>query len=156
MQRHTIQLLTILCLAFALAAMAGCPAKSESNTNEPGKTAAAPPETEQPSQAQQMAQAEQQPAEQKQPAPKHPYDPNVPLNNQYAALKAKQNQPEEVKQTFADQRAQLTGEGAPDKALHAGDTAPGFTLPADSGGAVALQTALSHGPVVLVFFRGGW
>ncbi len=47
---------------------------------------------------------------------------------------------------FADQQAAITAAGMLDSALGKGDTAPGFTLPADSGGAVALETALSQRP----------
>jgi peroxiredoxin len=42
--------------------------------------------------------------------------------------------------------------GAP----RAGDTAPGFRLPDARGGEVALEDLLAAGPVVLVFYRGGW
>lgn len=37
-----------------------------------------------------------------------------------------------------------------------GETAPGFTLPAHDGTQVALASAVAHGPVVLVFYRGYW
>jgi hypothetical protein len=39
----------------------------------------------------------------------------------------------------------------------AGDqTAPAFELPAQDGAQVSLASALAHGPVVLVFYRGFW
>jgi peroxiredoxin len=41
-------------------------------------------------------------------------------------------------------------------ALRAGDRAPGFRLPDARGGEVALDDLLVGGPVVLVFYRGGW
>jgi peroxiredoxin len=41
-------------------------------------------------------------------------------------------------------------------ALAAGDRAPDFTLPAALGQAVTLSDRLRHGPVVAVFYRGGW
>lgn len=41
-------------------------------------------------------------------------------------------------------------------ALRLGDRAPAFTLPNTRGEEIALNTALSKGPVVLSFYRGGW
>jgi peroxiredoxin len=41
-------------------------------------------------------------------------------------------------------------------ALRAGDRAPGFRLADARGGDVALDDLLVGGPVVLVFYRGGW
>jgi hypothetical protein len=40
--------------------------------------------------------------------------------------------------------------------LGVGNLAPGFSLPDARGGSFALSDALSRGPVVLVFYRGGW
>ncbi|MCW3473853.1 peroxiredoxin-like family protein [Limobrevibacterium gyesilva] len=41
-------------------------------------------------------------------------------------------------------------------AVGKGDVAPDFTLPDQHGNKVSLHEALTHGPVVLTFFRGGW
>jgi peroxiredoxin len=41
-------------------------------------------------------------------------------------------------------------------ALRVGDRAPGFRLADARGGDVALDDLLARGPVVLVFYRGGW
>lgn len=41
-------------------------------------------------------------------------------------------------------------------ALRAGDTAPMFTLPDGNGDSVALSDLLADGPVVLMWYRGGW
>jgi len=41
-------------------------------------------------------------------------------------------------------------------ALRAGDTAPEFALPDATGRIVTLWETLRHGPVILVFYRGGW
>jgi peroxiredoxin len=52
-----------------------------------------------------------------------------------------------------------TAMGAGDRfvgALRVGDRAPAFTLPDARGGDVALADLLAGGPVVLVFYRGGW
>jgi peroxiredoxin len=44
----------------------------------------------------------------------------------------------------------------PHRALQVGQQAPDFTLPDQHGKDVSLHEALSRGPVVLIFFRGGW
>ncbi len=55
------------------------------------------------------------------------------------------------------QAAQALSEaGLLDNALRAGDLAPDFALPDQSGRVVSLHELLSRGPVVLTFFRGGW
>lgn len=46
--------------------------------------------------------------------------------------------------------------GALDRVLRPGDTAPPFTLPDQNGATVRLADRLQHGPVVLLFVRGGW
>jgi len=43
-----------------------------------------------------------------------------------------------------------------ERRLGVGNLAPGFSLPDARGGSFALSDALSRGPVVLVFYRGGW
>jgi peroxiredoxin len=40
--------------------------------------------------------------------------------------------------------------------LGVGDHAPDFSLPDQSGKLISLQASLTHGPVVLLFYRGGW
>ncbi len=52
--------------------------------------------------------------------------------------------------------SQLAASGAVNNALTVGDLAPDFILPDVHGGTVRLYTALERGPVVLVFYRGGW
>ena len=42
------------------------------------------------------------------------------------------------------------------QATSVGDQAPAFTLPAVDGRAVSLHGLLAEGPVVVVFYRGGW
>lgn len=37
-----------------------------------------------------------------------------------------------------------------------GQAAPAFALPSQDGAQVSLASALAHGPVVLVFYRGYW
>jgi peroxiredoxin len=54
----------------------------------------------------------------------------------------------------ADER--LRASGIAEQALKEGDTAPDFTLPDADGKQVRLYEQLATGPVVLVFYRGGW
>lgn len=46
--------------------------------------------------------------------------------------------------------------GVPGRALGVGQTAPDFTLPDQHGATVRLADRLALGPVVVVFYRGGW
>ncbi len=46
--------------------------------------------------------------------------------------------------------------GSPADTLRLGDTAPDFRLPDQHGAPVQLAERLALGPVVLVFYRGGW
>lgn len=51
---------------------------------------------------------------------------------------------------------ELRRAGVGQDVLQPGDTAPEFSLPDQHGKQVRLTDCLEHGPVVLVFFRGGW
>jgi peroxiredoxin len=52
--------------------------------------------------------------------------------------------------------AELVNNSVASHALHPGDVAPDFILPDADGRTVRLYTELKTGPVVLVFYRGGW
>jgi peroxiredoxin len=52
--------------------------------------------------------------------------------------------------------AELEANGASARALKPGTIAPDFILPNVDGRSVRLYTELERGPVVLVFYRGGW
>ena len=52
--------------------------------------------------------------------------------------------------------AELEYNAAASHALQPGDIAPDFILPNVDGRSVRLYTELDRGPVVLVFYRGGW
>ena len=52
--------------------------------------------------------------------------------------------------------ADLENNDAASRALQPGDTAPDFILPNVDGRSVRLYSELEEGPVVLVFYRGGW
>ena len=50
----------------------------------------------------------------------------------------------------------LRAEGAVERALGVGDTAPPFTLPNALSNEISLGGLLERGPVVLAWYRGGW
>jgi len=52
--------------------------------------------------------------------------------------------------------AELENNAVPSHALQPGDIAPDFILPNVDGRSVRLYSELEQGPVVLVFYRGGW
>lgn len=52
--------------------------------------------------------------------------------------------------------AELEANAAASRALRAGEVAPDFILPHVDGRSVRLYSELERGPVVLVFYRGGW
>lgn len=51
---------------------------------------------------------------------------------------------------------ELIASGLPERALRPGDHAPAFTLTDANGRDFVLAERLTHGPAVLVFFRGRW
>lgn len=51
---------------------------------------------------------------------------------------------------------ELRASFALEKAVGAGDEAPGFSLPDVRGNQVSLSGLLQYGPVVVTFYRGGW
>jgi len=64
--------------------------------------------------------------------------------------------PAEVGETFARDRDALVASDASSRAVAAGDVIADFTLPDANGEEVSLARLLAEGPVVLVFYRGGW
>lgn len=66
------------------------------------------------------------------------------------------NAPVGVKQSLYGFINQLVESGIAHRALNVGDKAPDFTLPNAYGSPVTLRDRLRDGPVVLVFYRGGW
>ncbi len=63
---------------------------------------------------------------------------------------------DDAKSLFAGQIDQARAYGIPDQSLRVGAKAPLFSLPGATGEVIALRQLLQHGPVVLVFYRGGW
>ena len=64
--------------------------------------------------------------------------------------------PENEAQTVAGSFEKLYASQVAENAITVGDIAPDFTLPNVTGDPVNLHEVLSHGPVVLSFYRGGW
>ncbi|TVO71950.1 peroxiredoxin-like family protein [Sedimenticola selenatireducens] len=62
----------------------------------------------------------------------------------------------ETIQTMGQATADLKASGIENRALGRGDQVPDFCLPNAQGNEVSLANALSHGPVVLSIYRGGW
>lgn len=63
--------------------------------------------------------------------------------------------PEAVEQSRAEAQG-TPGLGDPGAALRVGAVAPRFALPDTNGASVELAQLLAQGPVVLIFYRGGW
>jgi len=78
------------------------------------------------------------------------------LQEQLAAIKAKSNPPETAKAIMLKTRADLAASGLADKAPKSGDPAPAIDLPNIYGDIVSSTRLLSHGPLILHFYRGGW
>jgi peroxiredoxin len=83
---------------------------------------------------------------------------SVTIKEQSEALQAasRERLPAEVGATFARDRDALVASGASSRAVAAGDVIADFTLTAANGEDVSLAQLLAEGPVVLVFYRGGW
>lgn len=64
--------------------------------------------------------------------------------------------PPEVKQLLQQKAEELAARHLETNAIKLGDTAPDFTLPNALKVAVNLAKLLTHGPVVLSFYRGAW
>ncbi len=58
--------------------------------------------------------------------------------------------------TRARAAAELAATGLADRAVGVGERPPDFVLPGVDGGPVALADLRARGPVVVVFYRGGW
>ncbi len=64
--------------------------------------------------------------------------------------------PAEVLEVFARDQAAWRAKGRPADAVAVGDVLSDFTLPDATGREVSLSVLVAEGPVVLVFYRGGW
>ena len=67
-----------------------------------------------------------------------------------------ENAPQNIQELMAQATATLESTGIAQKAPKQGDLLSPFTLPNHQGNEVALSNLLKEGPVVVVFYRGGW
>lgn len=87
------------------------------------------------------------------------------LNTEYTPLSEELNAkkdafnasaPEEKKKAYADGLQFVVDQGVLKKAVNVGQKAPEFSLSNARGEEVSLNALLSEGPVILVWYRGGW
>lgn len=86
-------------------------------------------------------------------------DPKLPaLGEKLAARKAEfaKQAPEEMRTLFANGVKQVAESGITEQAKQVGDEAPSGTLQSTDEKTVELASLWSDGPVVLVWYRGGW
>ena len=67
-----------------------------------------------------------------------------------------QTAPEPMKATFNNGIEHVAASGVVETAKRTGDQAPDFTLPSANGQDITLSHLLKDGPVVVVWYRGGW
>jgi len=67
-----------------------------------------------------------------------------------------QKVPEAVRNMMIAQVEGLRVAGVARDALRKGDQAPAFTLPDGNGNDFSSAAALSKGPLIVSFYRGGW
>lgn len=72
------------------------------------------------------------------------------------ARSARLRRPAEVQRVIDQALAELERSGIAQSCLQVGEMAPDFELETADGARVSLESALSNGPVVLTFYRGGW
>ena len=78
------------------------------------------------------------------------------LQQQIADFQSKRNAPAPIKEAFAKGTQDLIASGIANKSVKQGDRASDFALPNVNGETVQLSQLLAKGPVVLIFYRGGW
>ncbi|HWS83022.1 MAG TPA: peroxiredoxin-like family protein [Ktedonobacteraceae bacterium] len=84
-------------------------------------------------------------------------EPNtLTLQQQIEDFQSKQHRPTPMKEVFAKGTQDLIESGIANQSVKQGDKAPDFALPNVNGETVQLPQLLAKGPVVLVFYRGGW
>ena len=76
------------------------------------------------------------------------------LEEKKAAFRATAD--EEIKAIYADGIQAVRDAGVVEQAKNVGDAAPDFSLPDHQGEPVSLSGVLADGPVVIVWYRGGW
>ena len=100
-----------------------------------------------------------QPVQEQQQASTPPQAPaSGPLGRELQATSASfaERASADVKALYADGIQAVVDAGVIDQAKKMGDQAPGFTLSNQDGQEVSLASLLEQGPVVLLWYRGGW
>ncbi|WP_262694514.1 peroxiredoxin-like family protein [Kordiimonas aquimaris] len=64
--------------------------------------------------------------------------------------------PAEVREVMLDANKEIIATGIEGTAIKTGDKAPDFSLKNTRGETVTLSERLKEGPVVIIFYRGGW
>jgi len=67
-----------------------------------------------------------------------------------------ENAPKNIQELMAKATETLENTGIAQKSPKKGDVLPAFSLPNHQGDDIALANLLKDGPVVVVFYRGGW
>ncbi len=82
----------------------------------------------------------------------------IPLQNSLDEKKTnfELNADEEKKKDYAAGIQAIIDDGVLEKAMNKGDKAPNFKLKNAKGESVTLYDELKNGPVVLIWYRGGW
>ena len=83
----------------------------------------------------------------------------LPLQGKLDALRAEfetKLAPPAVVEALHRSIEELIASGIAERALKAGDTAPGFSLPDADGKSVSSKDMLARGPLVVTFYRGVW
>lgn len=91
-------------------------------------------------------------------APTSPADTEPSLGQRLEEMKEAfaARAPEERKQAYAEGIEAVAKSGIVEKAIRTGDEAPDFTLSNATNEKVSLSEKLEDGPVVLMWYRGGW
>ncbi|UTW55947.1 peroxiredoxin-like family protein [Kordiimonas sp. SCSIO 12610] len=64
--------------------------------------------------------------------------------------------PAEIREIMLNANQEIIESGIVETALKTGDKAPDFALKGANGGQVTLSEKLKEGPIVVLFYRGGW
>lgn len=78
------------------------------------------------------------------------------LQQQIADFQNQQQRPASIQAVFAKATEDLVQSGIANQSLKQGEKAPDFALPNVTGETIRLSQLLAKGPVVLIFYRGGW
>jgi peroxiredoxin len=78
------------------------------------------------------------------------------LQQQIKDLQSQHHSPAPIKEVLAKGIQELIQSGIANQSIKQGNKAPDFALPDVNGETIQLSHLLAKGPVVLIFYRGGW